>query len=266
MRCLGYRYVHFLGKFSCVLVKKNRHFCIVYTIKMSDTTTRIVDLPENITMQHMPINSGRPFQDSSHQTSNNRRNEYETTPTTYVPINVHPNPYGNSLQPDLVPLPQQQPLPKMTSDMRQQPQIDWDALKDLPQVRLPSRDIPMNQSDYQQDEEIQPNYIPKPQKKVVDYVREYEEATEKSIKRNEKSKKKAEQIDDAMSDIQLPILVMLLFFIFQIPIFNKLLYKYCSVLPLFHEDGNLNFYGILFKTSVFGTAFWSLQRFIYMVV
>lgn len=254
---------------------------------MSDTTTRIVDLPENITMQMSSGPSRLPFQDGSRGGGGggNKRNEYETTATNYVPINIHPNPYGNSLQPE--PLPPQQQAPKMVNYSRNAgmqgldpthelqsrghggndagQQIDWAALKEMPQVRLPSRDIPMDQSQYQQDEEIQPNYIPN-RKGVVDYVREYEEATEKSSKRNEKSKKKAEQIDNAMSDFQLPILVMMLFFIFQIPIFNKLLYKYCSMFPLFLEDGNLNFYGILFKSSVFGTTFWGLQRLICAVI
>jgi hypothetical protein len=252
---------------------------------MSEHTTRIVDLPENISMQQVPnmgqgqeqwhghgqgrmadgggipstnIGQGRmelPF-------TNNTRKDYDAQNTTYTPMNIHPNPMGNSLQPNVMPLPQQK-----YGGMNGGGGGGLDPMSELhnmPQVRLPSRDIPMDQSLYQQDEEIQPNYIPKP-KLTNDYVREYEEAAEKSVKKNEKAKKQAEQMEDAMTDFQLPVIVAILFFIFQIPMVNQLLYKYLSGIPIFHSDGNLNFYGILLKSSLFGSAFFALQRLIIFI-
>jgi hypothetical protein len=127
------------------------------------------------------------------------------------------------------------------------------------QVRLPSRDIPMDLSAYQQDEEIQPNYIPKP-KLTGDYIKEYELASEKKIQQHEKSKQTTEVMDAALSDFQIPFFVTLLFFLFNMPFFNTLMFTYLKVLPIFHADGNLNFYGILFKSSLFGLLFWLFQR------
>ena len=191
---------------------------------MSDNTTRIVDLPENISIQ-MPPSAGIMNMTGSPSfsiPSTNTRTEYDPQNPTYTPMNIHPNPYGNSIQPNVLPLPQ----PKYQAPSQQGGQ-DLDPIAELRQmepVRLPSRDIPMDQLQYQQDIEIQPNYIPKP-KLTKDYVREYEEAAEKSAKKHEKTKKQAEQIEDAMTDFQLPILVAVLFFVFQIPIINSIMYR-----------------------------------------
>ena len=155
---------------------------------MSDNTTRIVDLPENISIQ-MPPSAGIMNMTGSPSfsiPSTNTRTEYDPQNPTYTPMNIHPNPYGNSIQPNVLPLPQ----PKYQAPSQQGGQ-DLDPIAELRQmepVRLPSRDIPMDQLQYQQDIEIQPNYIPKP-KLTKDYVREYEEAAEKSAKKHEKTKK-----------------------------------------------------------------------------
>jgi hypothetical protein len=215
-----------------------------------ENTTRIVDLPDNISVQMPPgvgINMG--------ETTSNRR-KLEEPSTNYVPMNVHPNPYGNSIQPNQMPLPEFQPpnggqeKHARTMDPEYVPQQ---------QVRLPSRDIPMDQSAYQQDEEIQPNYIPKP-KLTGDYIKEYELASEKKIQQHEKTKQTTEVMDAALSDFQIPFFVTLLFFLFNMPFFNTLMFTYLKALPIFHADGNLNFYGILFKSSLFGILFWLFQR------
>lgn len=263
---------------------------------MSDHTTRIVDLPENISIQMPPSNFGGGIMtiSSAVQTpslgipSTNTRTEYDPQNPTYTPMNIHPNPYGNSIQPNVLPLPEpkyQQNGPPQQAMMRTMdggsdmmyaggggmgggvggPMQDAMAeLRNMAPVRLQSRDIPIDIAQYQQDEEIQPNYIPKP-KLTRDYVRDYEEAAEKSAKKHEKAKRQAEQIEDAMTDFQLPVLVAVLFFLFQIPVVHSIMYRYLSFVPIFHTDGNLNFYGILLKSAMFGSAFWSLQRVIHMV-
>ena len=178
-----------------------------------DSTTRIDDLPENITMRIPNDQSGQV--------------------PTYAPINVHPNPYGNSLQPNVMPPPQ--------SKVRFQ--------EETPQMRLPSRDIPMDQGKYQQDEEIQPNYIPRP-KLTSDYVKDDEDVT----------KEKTSMVDRILSDLQTPIMVALMFFIFQMPMMNTMFYRNFSFLSVYNTDGNINFYGIALKSVLFGGIFYSLQN------
>jgi hypothetical protein len=188
-----------------------------------DSTTRIDDLPENITMRIPNDQSGQV--------------------PTYAPINVHPNPYGNSLQPNVMPPPQ--------SKVRFQ--------EETPQMRLPSRDIPMDQGKYQQDEEIQPNYIPRA-KLTSDYVKDYEDVTNENIRRHENRKEKTSMVDRILSDLQTPILVALMFFIFQMPMMNTMFYRNFSFLSVYNTDGNINFYGIALKSVLFGSIFYSLQN------
>jgi hypothetical protein len=228
---------------------------------MADNTTRIDDLPTNINIK-MPNNTGMPV----------KKNDFMANSTTYSPMNIHPNPYGNSVQPspNNIPSPEfsnqiQMPTNMMTgmigADKGFYSNETTELLQQMPSVRLPSRDIPMDQTYYQQDEEITPNYIPKP-KLTGDYVREYEEASEKKLQKHEKNKKMTEKIDHTLTDIQTPLLITLLYFIFQLPILHTFMYKYLTILPIFHSDGNLNFYGILFKSILFGILFWGFQNII----
>ena len=188
-----------------------------------DSTTRIDDLPENITMR-LP-------------------NEQPGQVPTYAPMNVHPNPYGNSIQPNVMPPPQ--------AKVRFQ--------EETPQMRLPSRDIPMDPTKYQQDEEVQPNYIPRA-KLTSDYVKDYEEITHENIRKHENRKEKTSMIDRILSDLQTPILVALMFFIFQMPMMNTMFYRNLSFLSVYNTDGNINFYGMALKSVLFGGIFYSLQN------
>lgn len=191
---------------------------------MSEHTTRISDLPENITM-HMPPD-GRPP-------------DGRQTAPAYAPMNIHPNPYGNSVQPVIMPLPEQ---PDMSH-----------------QVRLPSRDIPMDSGAYQQDEEVQPNYIPRV-KMSGDYVKEYENLTDSNIRRHEASKRSHSKIDNLITTLQVPITIALLFFFFHMPMVNTMFFKNFAFLAVYNSDGNINFYGIAIKSILFGALFYMIQN------
>jgi hypothetical protein len=201
-----------------------------------DSTTRIDELPDgNITMRIPGEDNNNP---------------------TYTPMNIHPNPYGNSLQPNVMPLPQSNPDTKPRPVYL--PQENREIAHNTPQVRLPSRDIPRDESIYQQDEEIQPNYIPRPEFSK-DYVKEHEEITEYNIKKHERDKENTSLVDKVLSQLQTPILVALLFFIFQMPMVNTMFYRNTSFLSVYNSDGNINFYGIALKSVVFGSIFYSLH-------
>ena len=189
---------------------------------MSEHTTRIADLPENITVQMPP--DGR-----------------QTAPA-YAPMNVHPNPYGNSVQPAVMSLPQQ-------LDMSQR----------APPVRLPSRDIPMNSGTHQQDEEVHANYIPKV-KMSGDYVKEYENLTDTNIRKHEASKRSHSKIDYLITTLQVPITIAILFFFFHMPIVNTMFFKNFAFLSIYNGDGNINFYGIAIKSMLFGALFYFIQN------
>ena len=217
------------------------------------STTRIADLPENITMQmggpvqqtaqqymQQPVNTRQPLDMASMENS-----------LTYTQMNVHPNPYGNPAQPGTMPLPQQ--LQQHQSGYLPQQQ------QEAPQYRLPSRDIPRNTDGYMQDVEITANYIPVP-KLTSDYIRDFQDDEEKSIKTHKEKRHRERLMDTLLTEIQIPIFIGILFFVFQMPLIDAVIFKKFSFMRIYNEDGNFNFYGLFIKSILFGFSYSVLTR------
>lgn len=123
-------------------------------------------------------------------------------------------------------------------------------------TQLPSRDIPMTTSNLTHDVNIQPNYIPPPQSNT-DYVKNYEEASDiindynDNIERND-------TLDEMYNEIQVPLLLAVLYFLFQLPFFRKFLFSYLPV--LFSNDGNLNLNGFIFMSALFGIFYYLINK------
>ena len=221
-----------------------------------EKTTRIADLPENITVQ-------MPSYNPNINQSNTMNAGFES-PNNYIPINVHPNPYGISAQNPIMPIPQQpnvQQMNPMEQISVQKPKQQFSdqqmlELQNMQQMRLPSRDIPIDTTNYLQDEQVQPNYIPRPNVSS-DYIRDYEQ---KHIREHEQKKYRESRIDEILTEFQTPILICILFFCFQLPFINTIIFKKFSFLSLYNEDGNFNFYGLLFKSMLFGSLYYSIQK------
>ena len=124
-------------------------------------------------------------------------------------------------------------------------------------TQLHSRDIPMTTNSITQDPNIQPNYIPPVHHKNEDYINDYEETSE-IINSYNKNKNIQNSLDDVYSEIQTPMLLAILYFLFQLPIFKKYLYSFFPV--LFLKDGNMNLYGFLFTSTLFGIIFYVLNK------
>ena len=123
------------------------------------------------------------------------------------------------------------------------------------QVSLPPRDFPKNQDFYNLDEKIQANYIPPSPPLNNDFMRKYEEEKEKEWKKNVEKKRKSNRIDDVIEKTQIPFIVAILFFIFQLPIINNLIFKRFAFLSIYNADGNFNMYGLILKSVLFGIVF-----------
>jgi hypothetical protein len=61
-------------------------------------------------------------------------------------------------------------------------------------------------------------------------------------------------------ELQTPILIGVLYFFFQLPLVNTLIFKRFSFLTLYNSDGNINFYGIFVKSLFFGSIFYSIHK------
>ena len=123
-------------------------------------------------------------------------------------------------------------------------------------TQLPSRDIPQSTENIMHDDQIQPTYIPPEQQK--DYINEYENIAENIIENYNKNLKYKDSLDELYDEIQIPLLIAVLYFLFQLPIFKKYLYKFFPV--LFYKDGNINIYGLLFMSALFGMLYYLLSK------
>jgi hypothetical protein len=125
-------------------------------------------------------------------------------------------------------------------------------------TQLASRDIPMTTSNIMQDQEVRPNYIPPiPPVQTNSYINEntnpYDVMNDynKNIERNG-------QLDDIYKEIQVPLLLAVLYFLFQLPIFKKCLFSYFPI--LFSNDGNYNINGYLFTSALFSILYYLLDK------
>jgi hypothetical protein len=123
---------------------------------------------------------------------------------------------------------------------------------------LPSRDIPMEPLKVANDVQSQPNYIPPPQVHE-DYIKN-SISPQNLIETNIKQTKNDANIDKIFGEFQLPLIIALLFFLFQLPIvkqYNK------KMLPfLFKTDGNPNLYGYIANSVLFASSFYILLKLI----
>ena len=119
---------------------------------------------------------------------------------------------------------------------------------------LPSRDIPQNTQSYTHDAQIQPNYLPPPSMK--DYIGE--EVDEDIVMRYNKQQNTSNNLDQLYDELQIPLLIAVMVFLFQLPIFKKMLYQYFPV--LFLKDGNINIYGYVFTSILFGVLYYLIFK------
>jgi hypothetical protein len=230
-----------------------------------ESITRISDLPLDNNMQYSSTIS------NIMQPQQTKKVSFEESQgQNYIPINVHPNPYGISVQNPIMPPPKQPnvsqnqsvlsqtyiPPPPQSQFLSEEQQME---LQQLSHQRIPSRDISHDTTMYQQDVQIKPNYIPK-SNISSDYVRDSEDMTEKNYKEYQQKKKEKNQLDNILTEFQIPIFVGILFFFFQLPIINKMIFKKFSFLSLHDADGNFNIYGLLLKSILFGGIYYSVFK------
>lgn len=126
-------------------------------------------------------------------------------------------------------------------------------------TQLPSRDIPLNTSGLTHDMSVQPNYIPPPiqNQGQQDYINNYEKTSDMINEYNYKVENN-NRLDDMYNEIQVPLLLSVLYFLFQLPVFRKYLFTYLPF--LFSKDGNLNFNGYIFMSALFGIFYYLLNK------
>jgi hypothetical protein len=122
-------------------------------------------------------------------------------------------------------------------------------------TQLPSRDIPLQTEQLTNDAQINPNYIPQPSQQQRDYINDM---NIDNINDYYNAEKNQNSLDSLYDELQAPLLLAVLYFLFQLPFFKKTVFKY---LPFFcNSDGNYNFNGLIFTCALFGFIYYSLSK------
>lgn len=126
----------------------------------------------------------------------------------------------------------------------------------IPQTpaNLQSRDIPQNTQQFNDQQQIRPNYIPEEEHDYIDN----DDTLYNMMQRNRREEEKKDKMDLLYDELQLPILVMVLFFGFQMPFFKKMLTKQFPT--LIQTDGNYSLSGYVVSSLIFGGAFYGIKR------
>lgn len=123
---------------------------------------------------------------------------------------------------------------------------------------LPTRDIPGDTERIQKDPEVRPNYIPENNTRN-NYIKE-EEDIQSYVHNQMKKDYREEKLNEFYDEIQMPIVVSLLFFCFQLPAFKKFLNK--NIPFVITSDGNLNLNGYIFYSILFGASYHFISKII----
>jgi hypothetical protein len=169
---------------------------------------------------------------------------------TYQPmLDIHPNPYGVP-KPNTLPNFSNQPPSQYNSS--HPPPSSYDVRDHVP---LPSRDIPRETHGYTQDEQTRVNYIPQA-KLTSDFVSHHDHLNEEKWEEYGRKKHRLSKLDFLVNEFQTPFFLSLLFFVFLMPGVNSLFHRTFSLLSIYSADGNLNTYGLVLKSFIFGAVYY----------
>ena len=124
-------------------------------------------------------------------------------------------------------------------------------------TQLPSRDMPNNTDRVQMDQEIRPDYIPDEQAAMEDYIKNYQ-TPDSVILEGEREEQTRDRLDILYSNIQMPLLVAILYFLFNLPVIRKYLQKWIP--NIFNSDGNPNLVGYIVNSVLFGGLYYLLNN------
>ena len=163
------------------------------------------------------------------------------------------------------PMQQQQPPPNLNANGP--PPLDQNTINHIVSgiqqasssgaTQLPSRDMPTSTSHIAQDVQVQANYVPPPPPQHSDYIQQYEENNDIVDDYYDTQKRNA-SLDSMYDELQTPLLLGVLFFLFQLPFFKKYLFAYMPM--LFLNDGNYNIYGFVFMSGFFAFVYYILSK------
>ena len=119
-------------------------------------------------------------------------------------------------------------------------------------TELPTRDRPMQTNQVMMDQNIKPDFVP--EQPSVDYIQNYN-TQQAQLQQLQQDKQRTLNLSYLLDELQLPIIVGLLFYIFQMPYTSSILQKYLTF--MFKTDGHYNQVGYISVSVLFGAIYYS---------
>lgn len=194
---------------------------------MSQDTTQIEQLPSMSTQSSQPLQTQIPMQTPPQNNEN-------------IKIENYGQQLNNERQAELG------PAIDYTSQLTS-------VLKDAQSsgaTVLPSRDIPQQTIQMQQDFQTKPDYVP--DNKTNDYIGDILDKEQILLQQKQKQNQ-SDNFDYIYQTIQFPLLVGIMYFLFQLPFMRKNLLTF---LPnLFNKDGIPKLSGYIFNSVMFALLY-----------
>lgn len=122
-------------------------------------------------------------------------------------------------------------------------------------TQLPSRDIPIDQNAVLKDVQVKPNFVP--ESSPTDYITEHQ-TSEEIIRQNAKKQKSADSLDIIFSELSLPLMIAVLYFMYQLPVVRR---GFLKTLPMcYSKSGELKLTGYLANSVVFGGIIYAVSK------
>ena len=122
-------------------------------------------------------------------------------------------------------------------------------------TQLPSRDIPIDQNAVLKDVQVKPNFVP--ESSPTDYITEHQ-TSEEIIRQNAKKQKSADNLDIIFSELSLPLMIAVLYFMYQLPVVRR---AFLKTLPMcYSKSGELKLTGYLANSIVFGGIIYAVSK------
>jgi hypothetical protein len=119
-------------------------------------------------------------------------------------------------------------------------ELPYNTATNTPTTELPARDIPRETVNHTTDAQVTVNYVPPKQEEYIEQQPvHYQQPTQSKI-------------DKLFEEFKLPILLSVLYFIFQMPTVQSFIIR---VFPSIAHSGELTTLGVAVKSILFGLAY-----------
>jgi hypothetical protein len=121
-------------------------------------------------------------------------------------------------------------------------------------TNLPSRDIPRQTTSHAADPTTRVEHVPTHH----DYISDHNDRQHQAVQENVRRENRQATAEVIHSELQAPVILAALFFIFQLPFLRKSIMRY--VPGMLNEDGHFNIYGYLVVSVLFAATYYGIDK------